>query len=208
MRPLPSPLLVVTDRVGAGDRLADAIRGVLAGGARWIWFRERDLPPEPRAALAGEILAIVRQHGGLFSIGGNADLAARLGADGVHLPGGAGPRAIAEAREVLPNGLIGLSAHTVEEVWNAAHAGAGYATLSPIFTSSSKPGYGPALGHAALTEAACYGMPVLALGGVTVGAIRPCREAGAAGVAVMGGLMRARDPRGAARDILEALTAI
>lgn len=207
MRLLPSPLLVVTDRDGAGGRLVDAVQGALAGGARWIWFRERDLPEAPRATLADQILTLVRQHGGLISIGGDTDLAARLGADGVHLPSGAGSAAIAAARGRLPDGLIGLSAHTVEEVRDAAHAGADYVTLSPIFVSPSKPGYGPALGPEALTRAARYGIPVLALGGVTVGAIHPCREAGAAGIAVMSGLMRPADPRSATRDILEALDA-
>lgn len=205
MRPLPSPLLVVTDRLGAGAPLIDTVRGILAGGGRWFWFRERDLPAEPRAALAEAILAMVRQHGGRLSIGGDAALAMRLGADGVHLPGGAGSTAIAAARERLPNGLIGLSAHSVEEAHDAADAGADYVTLSPIFPSASKPGYGPVLGLAALTQAARFGMPVLALGGIAIDTIPPCREAGAAGVAVMGGLMRPRDSRGATRLVLEAM---
>lgn len=205
MRPPPSPLLVVTDRLGAGGRLADAIRGALEGGARWIWFRERDLPAQPRATLAAEILALVRRHGGLLSIGGDVELAARLGADGVHLSGGAGSAAIDEARRRLPNGVVGLSAHSVDEARAGARAGADYVTLSPIFASASKPGYGPALGPTALTQAAGFGMPVLALGGITASTLRPCREAGAAGVAVMGEVMRARDPRGTTSALREAL---
>ena len=78
----------------------------------------------------------------------------------------------------------------------AASAGADYVTLSPIFPSASKPGYGPALGTNILGEAAKLGIPVLALGGVTADKAAACRAAGAAGIAVMGPAMRSSDPAG------------
>lgn len=208
MTGLPSPLLGVTERRGAGEALVDTVRSILDGGARWIWFRERDMPVEARTVLAGEVLTVVRRYGGRLSIGGDAGLAARIGADGVHLAGGAGPTEIAAARAILPSGLIGLSAHSPHEIAEASRVGVDYATLSPIFATASKPGYGPALGLAALTEAAAFGIPVIALGGVTIDRVRGCRKAGAAGVAVMGGLMRGRDPCGTARALLASLKSI
>ena len=72
-------------------------------------------------------------------------------------------------------------------------------TLSPIFASASKPGYGPALGLERLGEvaAAVHPMPVIALGGIEDEAgVRACLDAGAAAVAVMGAVMRAADPAG------------
>ena len=53
-----------------------------------------------------------------------------------------------------------------------------------------------------LADAAQRGVPVVALGGVTPDRIPECRDAGAAGIAVMGGLMRAPDPPAAARAFL------
>ena len=88
--------------------------------------------------------------------------------------------------------LIGCSAHDAREL--EAAAGADYATLSPIFPSASKPGYGPALGvsrFAAVVAAAR--LPVIALGGVDATNVASCIDAGAAGVAVMGGVMSATD---------------
>lgn len=71
------------------------------------------------------------------------DAAQALGI-GIHLPA---QGSVAEARRVLgPGALVGISAHSVEDVAAAVGAGAYYATLSPIFPTSSKPGYGPALG--------------------------------------------------------------
>ncbi len=90
--------------------------------------------------------------------------------------------------------------------WRRAAAGADYVTLSPIFLTGSKPGYGPALGPAALARIARrVGLPVLALGGVGPENARACLSAGAAGVAVMGGVMRAADPGAAVRELLAAL---
>ena len=78
----------------------------------------------------------------------------------------------------------------------AAKGGADAITLSPIFASASKPGYGPALGLERLGEVAAVSpIPVIALGGIEDEAgVRACLVAGAAAVAVMGAAMRAADP--------------
>jgi thiamine-phosphate pyrophosphorylase len=199
---LPSPLLAVTDRHGCADLVA-RVAAILAGGGRWIWFREPDLAAPERRRLAEALLVLVRQAGGALSVGRDVALAAAIGADGVHLPGGTAPDAIATARRVLPRGaLIGVSTHGPAEVARAA--GADYVTLSPVFASASKPGYGPALGPESLAAAAKSGIPVLALGGLDRDTLAPCRQAGAAGFAVMGGLMRARDPARATATLLAA----
>jgi thiamine-phosphate pyrophosphorylase len=85
----------------------------------------------------------------------------------------------------------------------AASAGADYVTLSPIFLTASKPGYGPALGVAAIGRAADLGIPVIALGGVTADRLRPCIDAGAAGVAVMGEIMRSDEPGRIVNEFLQ-----
>ena len=66
-----------------------------------------------------------------------------VGGDGVHLPGGSDPHA---ARMRLPQALIGASAHSAAEAAAQLHAGADYVTVSPVFLTASKPGYGPAIG--------------------------------------------------------------
>jgi thiamine-phosphate pyrophosphorylase len=84
-----------------------------------------------------------------------------------------------------------------------------YVTVSPVYPSASKPGYGPALGLSTLRNwcAACA-VPVLALGGVDSPArAAACVRAGAAGVAVMGTVMRAADPAAVVRAMVEAVCA-
>ena len=198
---LPSRLLVVTDRHQAALPLEDIAGEAVAAGARWIWLRDRDLPAAERRALARRLRALTRAHGARLSVGGDVALAADIAADGAHLAVGA---AIAAARARLgPHALIGVSAHGVSDVAAAAAAGADYATLSPIFPTASKPGYGPALGVAALAQAAPHGLPLLALGGITAERADECLRAGASGVAVMGEVMRAGGRPGGVRDMVQ-----
>ncbi|MDP4023953.1 thiamine phosphate synthase [Methylobacterium sp. NEAU 140] len=207
MRPLPSPLLAVTDRRGHPRPLPDTVRAVLDGGGRWIWFRDRDLPAEERRRLGEAVAERVRGAGGVLTVGGDVGLARALGAGGVHLGGGAGTEAIAAARRALgPAALLGVSAHAPGDVAAAAAGGADYVTLSPVFASASKPGYGPALGLDGLAAARDTGLPVVALGGITAENAAACRRVGAAGVAVMGRLARAHDPAADVRRLLAAWT--
>jgi thiamine-phosphate pyrophosphorylase len=191
MRGLPAPLLVITDRHQARhsiDAIADAVG---QGGGRWLLLRDKDLEAATRRSLAARLADIARRRGMHLSVSRDVDLAAECGAS-VHLQSAA---AVSAARQRLGQGaFIGVSAHGLGDVAAAATAGADYVTLSPIFLTSSKPGYGPALGIAAIGPAAKLGISVLALGGMTADVVGPCFEAGARGVAVMGEIMRSDDP--------------
>jgi thiamine-phosphate pyrophosphorylase len=177
-------VIVLTDRRQARRPLAEVIAAVVDGGARLVVLREKDLPDGERAALAARLHAVLAPAGGRLLLAGRT-----AGPDGQHL-------AAADPWPAAPRGLIGRSCHDAAELAAAAAEGAAYATLSPVFPSRSKPGYGPPLGLSRLAEL-CAGaeLPVYALGGVeTAGQAARCREAGATGVAVMGVVMRADDP--------------
>jgi thiamine-phosphate pyrophosphorylase len=201
---LPARLLVVTDRHQAAAPLEAMTTQAVLAGVRWIWLRDRDMAAAERRALAGRLLAITRRHGARLSIGGDVDLAVELAADGVHLSAAA---SVAAARQKLgPDALIGISAHGEPDIVAATAAGADYITLSPIYPSASKPAYGPALGVAALARAARSALPVLALGGVTAERAAACIDAGAAGIAVMGEIMRAAGRPDGVGEIVRALS--
>jgi thiamine-phosphate diphosphorylase len=176
-------VVVVTDRRQARWPLPDVIRAAADGGARWVVLREKDLPRDERAALAEELRAVLSPYGGRLIVAGPDP----LGGDAVHLSaaGPYPPPALA---------LVGRSCHDESELRRMSTED--YVTLSPVFPSRSKPGHGPPLlpdGLARLIARA--GKPVLALGGVeTPERAAACRAAGAAGVAVMGAVMRASDP--------------
>ena len=204
MNALPAPLALVTDRRLCAKPIVDVIADIVDAGIAWIWLRDRDLEASERRRLAMSIRKLTQGIARL-TIGADVNLAIDAGADGVHLPSGAD---LAWARERLGSrALIGVSAHSAREAAAALRAGADYATLSPIFASTSKPGYGPALGLTALSRAADLGIPILALGGVAPSNAGACLRTGARGLAVMGGILAASDPARAVAEYLRAIHA-
>jgi len=179
-------LLVLTDRslVAPGRSLVDVVRAAVEGGATQVVLREKDLPLVERVALADELRTFVP----LLLVASDPS----VGEDGVHL-------AAADPFPVDRPRVVGRSCHSRADVEQAAREGCDYATVSPIFESASKPGYGPALGVDALRDVP---LPVYALGGVDPSNARSCIDAGATGVAVMGFVMRADDPAVAVKELL------
>jgi len=198
---LPAPpLLVISDRQQAARPLPSIAAAAFRGGCRWFSLREKDLPAEARCELLAALVALGHRYGATVTVHDDIAAAAATGAAGVHLPAGGDVMA---ARRHLPHGLIGVSAHTPEEAAAQLAAGADYATLSPIFLTRSKPGYGPAIGLDKLSAAARLSAgPIVALGGIDESNIAQCLAAGAAGIAVMGEVMRAGDPEAAIRRLL------
>jgi thiamine-phosphate pyrophosphorylase len=201
---VPLPLLVITDRHQARHPLEAIATAVGRGGGRWLLFRDKDLPARERRDLAVRLARIAAESGVALSISTDVELAAAVGAAGVHLQASDD---VARAREQLGDIIVGVSAHSLTDVASAAAAGADYVTLSPIFATESKPGYGPALGTEGLRAAATHAIPVLALAGLTAATAPACLAAGARGIAVMGEVMRADDPARVVRDLVEACEA-
>jgi thiamine-phosphate pyrophosphorylase len=191
---LPNPpLLLVTDRRQARRPLPEIVGAALSAGCRWISLREKDLPEDEQVPLARLLLPMIRRHGARLSIHGGAALAKLAGVDGVHLPSGAD--AAAARAELSPQKLIGVSIHTVTEAEAIDPAVVDYALAGPAFETVSKPGYGPEIGRKGLAEMARTArVPLFAIGGINTVRVAEVIAAGCAGVAVMGGVMRAADP--------------
>jgi len=197
------PLLVISDRSQATRPLIEIAEAAFRAGCRWFSLREKDLPPPERLDLLRALVALGHRVGATVIAHEDIDAVVLSGADGVHLPGGGDPTA---ARRRLPAGLIGVSAHVPEEAAAQLKAGADYVTLSPIFLTASKPGYGPAVGLAALAAASRLAPgPVVALGGIGADNVAACLAAGARGIAVMGEIMRAADPEATVGRFLAAI---
>ncbi len=183
-------LLVLTDRHQARGGLVATVAAAVRGGARLVVLREKDLPRERRLAMATELRAVLEPVGGKLIVAGTDP----LGGDAVHLSATDPP--------VEGIGYVGRSCHDADEL--AAASTVDYVTLSPVFPTPSKPGYGPPLGTAGLARlVAGTSRKVFGLGGIGRAAdARACRAAGAAGVAVMGAVMRAADPTAVVRELL------
>jgi thiamine-phosphate pyrophosphorylase len=182
----PGGLIVLTDRRLAGGSLPSAVEAAVRGGAAWVILRERDLPYAVRRALADELRALL-PPGRLIVSGPDP-----LGGDAVHL-------AEADPWPVSVVRLVGRSRHDV-----VSPSEEDYVTLSPVFLTPTKPGYGPALGPREAARLAGT-VPWLALGGINSSArVSECVAAGAAGIAVLGAVMGAQDPERVARELAQA----
>ena len=197
------PLLVITDRTQASTALLGMVTAVLRAGCRWISVREKGLRAAEQVALTRELLPIVREFGAVLTLHGDAALAQASGADGVHLSEGSDPSA---ARAALGSAaLVGISVHGGGQIRALDPALVDYAIAGPVYASASKPGYGPAEGLRSLLSQAR--VPVLGLAGIEPSNVADVIAAGAAGIAVMGGVMRAADPGAHTRALLDALAA-
>ncbi len=177
----------------------------VGAGVDWIQIRERELED-------GELLAHVdeiRRAAGLRArvlVNRRVDVALAAGADGVHLGFNGMPPET--ARELLgPDALVGVATHQPEELAGSTGAPLSYAHLAPIFSPISKASSRPPLGLAALREAARFGVPVIAQGGISTLNARSCIEAGAAGIAVTGSILSSPDPAAATAALRKALDA-
>ena len=197
-------LLLVTDRKQAARSLTGILGDAFAAGCRWASLREKDLPAEEQVQLARDLLALARRFGARLTLHGDPNLALAASVDGVHLPAGGD---VAAARAVLgPQKLIGISIHSAAEA-RMLDRTIDYAVLGPVHATVSKPGYGPALGvEGVRLIAGATPVPIIAIGGITPGRVGNVMSAGAAGIAVMGSVMRALDPGAEVRALLAALT--
>jgi thiamine-phosphate pyrophosphorylase len=198
------PLLVITDRQQARLSLTQVVAAALTAGCRWVSLREKDLPDDEQVALARSLLPIARRHDARLMLHGDAELAKECGTDGVHLSAGGDPIV---ARKILgAEKLIGVSLHTVTEAETIDPGVVDYAIAGPAFETPSKPGYGPEIGRKGLAEiAAAARVPIIAIGGLNVTRAAEVLAVGPAGIAVMGGVMRAADPGREVRGLLRVL---
>jgi len=204
MRLPDPPLLLVTDRAQARRPLAEIVGAALTSGCRWISVREKDLPEDEQVLFVRTLMPMAHKHRARLIVHGEAMLAELAGADGVHLPSGSD--AGAARMRLGPEKLIGVSIHTIPEAEAIDPLVADYALAGPAFETPSKPGYGPEIGRKGLAEIArASRVPILAIGGINAARVAEVIAAGCAGVAVMGGVMRAPEPAREVRGLIATL---
>lgn len=200
MRPLPRVLAVTDSAIVAADDFPIRAGAIAAAGpAIGIVVRHPGASSAAGLAALDRVRALARPPEAATIAHGDPALARIGGAHGVQLR----DRDLApqDARRVLGAGWVGLSVHSVDQARAARDAGVDYLVAGAVFETASHPGQ-PGKGLNWLAEVVAVGVPVYAIGGVTLDRLPALHAAGAWGVAAIGALWRARDSAKAADQLV------
>jgi thiamine-phosphate pyrophosphorylase len=172
----------------------------LDAGVRLVQLRAKRLSFGPALDLADRLSRQAAAAGAWFVLNDRADVARLSGATGVHV--GQDDLSVAEVRQLLwPGQRVGVSTHNDVELARVLRAPAGqvdYVAAGPVFATTSKQNPDPAIGitgiRAAVQRLRPYGLPLVAIGGMTLATAPAVLEAGADAVAVIGDLLTSQDP--------------
>ncbi len=200
-------LYVILDRTAARGRdLALVAEAAVDGGADVLQLRDKTASTSVFIVEAKRILAVTQRHGVPLIINDRADVALASDADGVHL--GQDDLPITVARRILGSRkIIGRSTHSLEQALEAEREGADYLGVGPIFATPTKPDYAPIGLTLVSAVAARMQRPWAAIGGIDTCNVATVVRAGARCVAVVRAVVAADDPRAAARQLKDIVSA-
>jgi len=186
-------LYAITDsQLLAGGKLLPYVEAALKGGARLLQYRDKSSDDARRLREAEALRELCARHGAQLIINDDAELAARLGV-GLHL--GQGDGSLAAARALLGRkAIIGATCHArLDLAEQAIREGASYVAFGRFFDSNTKPG-APAASLELLAQARqLAGLPIVAIGGVTLDNAPSLIAHGASLVAVIHALFSAEN---------------
>lgn len=211
-------ILDVDQTVGRGQTPERVAAAWLEAGVQLVQLRAKSLASGAFLDLADRLSALTRQAGATFIVNDRADIARLSNAHGVHV--GQADLRPADVRLVLPPpALIGFSTHSDAQVAAAVAQPVelAYIAIGPVFATRSKSQPDPTIGIEGVRRArriakipgipgypVSSGLPVVAIGGITLDRAAEVIEAGASAVAVIGDLL-GDDPGARARAFLREL---
>jgi thiamine-phosphate pyrophosphorylase len=188
----------------AGISLRAYAEELRAAGVTLVQYRDKDADDEVALYRAEEIGEVFEGSGATLIVNDRIDVMLLAGWDGVHV--GQEDMAADDARVVAGDGrLIGVSTHTMEQVWEAEQGVADYVAIGPVFATKTKADAAEVVGLEGVRRArAMTTKPLVAIGGITRGNAAAVRDAGADAVAVISGLMvKGERVEKVARDFME-----
>ncbi|MDN5864770.1 MAG: thiamine phosphate synthase [Gammaproteobacteria bacterium] len=197
-------LYILTDE-RLGTHLESVTTAALKGGARLVQYRDKSADAGKCEREARALCALTHGHGALFLVNDDPALAAKVGADGVHL--GRDDPEISSARRLLGiDAIIGVSCYdSLALARDAVGAGADYVAFGSVYPSPVKPDAVRAPLDLLTQAKRELGVPVCAIGGITPENAMPVIAAGADMLAVVSAIVFADDPQAVSRAFLHLL---
>jgi len=193
-------LYAITPELRDAARLESLVQAALRHaplGWAALQYRTKQADPGTRLEQARRLAALARDRGVRFIVNDDVELARAVDADGVHL--GRDDGDLRGARKKLGAKILGASCYdSLDAARSAIAAGADYVAFGSVFPSATKPGAVRApLGL--FGEARSLGVPLVAIGGITLENAPKLLDAGADALAVIANLFEAEDVAARAR---------
>lgn len=198
-------LYLVTDRdLMSTDTLEEAVEAACKGGVTLVQLREKKVNDEEYAEIARGVKKICDRHGVPLIINDKPEVAAAVGAAGVHV--GQEDLEASRVREIVgPDAIVGVSAGSIEEAQAAEAAGADYLGVGAITFTATKPEANVLTLDEMREIVDSVSIPVVAIGGVNAQTIPQLAGMGLAGYSLVSAIIAADDIERAARELKELI---
>lgn len=199
-----SRLYLILDKPTFGQRSLENIYSALKGKIGLIQLRDKQSTKALVLDLAIKLSKRLNRSKTLFIVNDYVDVAIASGADGLHL--GQDDLSIKDARRILgKDKIIGISCHNLAQALKAQSQGADYIGIGPIYATATKPEYKP-IGLEILRQVkGKIKIPYFAIGDIHSGNITGVVASGAGRIAVCRAILKAADPKAAAKQLYEIL---
>jgi len=171
-------------------------------GVELLQYRNKQASSRNLFQISKNLVALLHPRGVRLVVNDRADVAALVGADGVHV--GQEDLGVEQARAICGSACwVGISTHTLEQVREADETSADYIAVGPVFATTTKERPDPVIGLDFLRRVRpLTSKPLVAIGGITLERAEEVFRAGADSLAVAGNLCAASDPARRAQEYL------
>lgn len=200
-------LYLVTDRdLMSTDTIEQAVEQACAGGVTLVQLREKHASREEFVAIARKVKRICDMHGVPLIINDEPEIAAEVGAAGVHV--GQEDLEASRVREIVgPDAIVGVSAGSIAEAQAAEAAGADYLGVGAITFTATKPEANVLTLDEMRQIIDSVHIPVVAIGGVNAQTIPQLADLDLAGYSIVSAIIAAPDIEKAARELRGVINA-
>ncbi|MCJ8331854.1 MAG: thiamine phosphate synthase [Lentisphaeria bacterium] len=165
---------------------------IIAGGAKIIQLRDKNSSKKEIYEKAVIFRKLTAAENVLLIINDHTDIAQAVDADGVHL--GQDDLSLEAARKLIPEKIIGISSHCLDDALLAEKGGADYVNIGPIYQTKTKGGLSDFLGAEKIPDIANHlSIPFTVMGGIKAGHIAELKSYGATKLAVVTEITQADD---------------
>lgn len=208
MKIFDTSLYFITDSTGfSEEEFLRRTEAALQGGVTFLQIREKDKTTREYLSLAQKVHELTRKYNVPLIIDDRLDIALAIDAEGVHL--GQSDIPIDVARKILGSDkIIGATAKTVPQALKAYEQGADYLGVGAIYPTTTKVKTVLTSTDTLLDICKAVPIPANAIGGLTKDNIDVLAGIPIAGICVVSAIMKADDPKKAAKELKRKLQTI